>query len=207
MNRRDRQRKSPRLQGYDYSNSGVYFVTICTHNRQHIFGSINNGNMMLSAMGHIASACWDAIPDHFPSVELDVSIVMPNHVHGIIVLPGGGATLGTIIGNYKAAVTRLIRRLSSIEMSSAGPPVGPPSVGTPSVGTPVRTPSVGPPSVGTPYMASVQAALQGKIWQARYHDHIIRNERSLRRIQEYIVNNPARWREDSLFTPDGRDLQ
>ena len=114
--------------------------------------------MVLSELGEIALTCWEAIPSHFPSVELDVSIVMPNHVHGIIVLQGG-VKLGTIIGNYKAAVTRA--------------------------------------SVGTRYIASLPI----KIWQSRYHDHIIRNEQSLRRIQEYIMNNPARWHDDSLFTP------
>lgn len=159
MNNHFRQRKSPRLHGYDYAQNGAYFVTICTHNREHIFGQITNGDMELSGLGQIALTCWKAIPSHFLSVELDVSIVMPNHVHGIIVLPGGGAKLGTIIGNYKAAVTRA--------------------------------------SVGTQYIAS----LPTKIWQARYHDHIIRNDASLQRIQSYIVNNPARWQEDTFFTP------
>lgn len=164
-----RQRKSPRLQGYDYAQRGAYFVTICTYNREHIFGHITNGDMTLSDMGHIASTCWAAIPNHFSTVELDASIVMPNHVHGIIVLPSGGAKLGTIIGNYKAAVTRQIRNL----------------------------PNVGTPYVGTPYMASLPT---GYVWQARYHDHIIRNDASLQRIQTYIVNNPARWQEDTFFT-------
>ncbi len=150
MNKYYRHRKSPRLQGYDYAQNGAYFVTICTHNRELIFGQITDGDMELSELGEIALTCWKAIPSHFSSVELDVSIVMPNHVHGIIVLPGGGATLGTIIGNYKAAVTRA--------------------------------------SGGTRYTAS----LPTKIWQARYHDHIIRNEAALQRIQAYIVNNPAR---------------
>ena len=104
------QRKSPRLQGYDYAQSGAYFVTICTHKRAHWFGHITGGLMMLPPMGQIAADCWAAIPDHFDVVELDVAVVMPNHVHGIIVLTGGGAALGTIVGTYKAAVTRLIRR-------------------------------------------------------------------------------------------------
>lgn len=111
MNNYYRQRKSPRLQGYDYAQNGAYFVTICTHNREHTFGQITNCDMELSELGEIALTCWNAIPNHFPSVELDVSIVMPNHVHGIIVLQGGNVKLGTIIGNYKAAVTRQIRIL------------------------------------------------------------------------------------------------
>ena len=130
--------------------------------------------MQYNKLGRIATTCWAAIPEHFPSVELDVSVVMPNHVHGIIVLHGGDAVLGTIIGTYKAAVTRQSRRAH----------------------------------VGTPYMASVQnipcarnmTCPPGKIWQARYHDHVIRSEQSFKRIQEYILNNPKRWDEDIFYT-------
>src|SRR5262249_42136977 len=107
------QRKSPRLQGYDYTQSGAYFITICTYKRAHRFGRVTGGAMVLYPLGQIAVDCWNAIPDHFAAVELDAAVVMPNHIHGIIVLPGGGAALGTIIGAYKAAVTREARRQQS----------------------------------------------------------------------------------------------
>ena len=107
------QRKSPRLQGYDYTQSGAYFITICTYKQAHWFGHIADGVMVLHPIGQVAADCWAAIPDHFDAVEPDLAVVMPNHVHGIIVLAGGGAALGTIIGNYKAAVTRLVRREQS----------------------------------------------------------------------------------------------
>lgn len=109
-NHRYPQRKSPRLQGYDYTQSGAYFITICTYKRAHWFGHIEGGSMMPNQIGQIAADCWAAIPDHFAAVTLDVAVVMPNHVHGIIVLAGGGVALGTVIGTYKAAVTRQIRR-------------------------------------------------------------------------------------------------
>jgi REP element-mobilizing transposase RayT len=108
--RRYPQRKSPRLQGYDYSQSGAYFITICTNKWAHWFGDIRDGVMVLHAIGQIAADCWAAIPAHFTGVELDLAVVMPNHIHGIIVLEGGGAALGTIIGSYKAAVTRQVHR-------------------------------------------------------------------------------------------------
>jgi REP element-mobilizing transposase RayT len=146
------QRKSPRLQGYDYTQSGVYFVTICTHAMARWFGHCTGGAMVLNQIGQIAADCWAAIPDHFEGVELDIAVVMPNHVHGIIVLAGGGAALGTVVGAYKAAVTRQIRRECSA-----------------------------PPA---------------PIWHTRYHDHIVRNQRELERIQEYILRNPARWRDE-----------
>ena len=107
------QRKSPRLQGYDYTQSGAYFITIRTHKWVHWFGHITDGAMVLNPMGQIAADCWAAIPDHFPGVELDAAIVMPNHIHGIIVLPGGGAALGSMVGTYKAAITRQIRPLQN----------------------------------------------------------------------------------------------
>jgi REP element-mobilizing transposase RayT len=104
------QRKSPRLRGYDYSQSGAYSVTICTYKWAHLFGYITDGMMALHPIGRVAADCWAAIPNHFDAVELDLAVVMPNHVHGIIVLAGGGAALGTITGSYKAAVTRIARR-------------------------------------------------------------------------------------------------
>ena len=77
-------RRSIRLQGYDYSSPGAYFVTMCTHNRECLFGEIANGKMRLNELGKIASQCWLAIPDHFPHARLGAFVIMPNHVHGII---------------------------------------------------------------------------------------------------------------------------
>ena len=106
--RHHRQRKSPRLKGYDYSREGAYFITICTHNRVHLFGHIADDEMHLSPVGEIAVARWDAIPDHYPDVDLDTFIVMPNHVHGILLLTGKSdfkTVLGRVINGYKGAVT------------------------------------------------------------------------------------------------------
>ncbi len=79
-------RRSIRLQGYDYTSSGVYFITIVTYQRECLFGEINDGEMTLSKYGKIANECWQSIPEHFPNVELGTHMVMPNHVHGIIVI-------------------------------------------------------------------------------------------------------------------------
>src|SRR5262245_16172423 len=82
------KRKSPRLQGYDYSQDGSYFVTICTHLRENRFGQVIDAEMVLNTLGCIAEACWEAIPSHFANVELDAYVVMPNHVHGIVIING-----------------------------------------------------------------------------------------------------------------------
>ena len=79
-------RKSIRLQGYDYSQAGAYFVTIVTYQRDCLFGKIENEEMVLNDFGKIADECWRAIPEHFPNVELGAYVIMPNHVHGVIVI-------------------------------------------------------------------------------------------------------------------------
>ena len=83
-----RNRRSIRLQGYDYSRTGAYFVTICTQNRQCLFGKIVNDNMQFTTMGRIAAVQWNAIPQRFADVQLDEFVIMPNHIHGIIVIVG-----------------------------------------------------------------------------------------------------------------------
>ena len=81
-----RVRRNPRLAGYDYTQSGVYFVTICTHLRQHLFGAVVSDEVILSETGKIALSDWEAIPSHYTLAELDCFVVMPNHIHGILVL-------------------------------------------------------------------------------------------------------------------------
>ena len=162
------QRKSPRMQGYDYTQSGAYFITICTHQRQHIFGNIDNGVMTLSDAGKIARVRWLALPQHHSDIALDAFVVMPNHVHGIVIMQSEPSSspmtnhltsksLGTIIGSYKSSVTRHIRKtLTKFEHEV--------------------------------------------IWQGRYHNQIIRNQRDYEPIVQYVATNPARWQEDSLRT-------
>jgi REP element-mobilizing transposase RayT len=82
-------RRSIRLKDYDYRQNGAYFVTICSHARLCLFGAVVNGEMAVNDWGSIIQACWDEIPAHYPMVELDVFVVMPNHVHGIVVITGG----------------------------------------------------------------------------------------------------------------------
>jgi REP element-mobilizing transposase RayT len=89
-------RRSIRLKDYDYSTPGAYFITICTHQRECLLGEVLNGEMQLNQLGQLASAHWQRLPHHFPTVELDAFVVMPNHVHGILILtnPRRGAALG-----------------------------------------------------------------------------------------------------------------
>lgn len=83
-----RRRNTLRLPGHDYSSPGAYFVTTCTYNRVCLFGDIRGDEMRLNAFGRIVERCWYALPNHYPNVELDAFVVMPNHIHGIILLVG-----------------------------------------------------------------------------------------------------------------------
>ncbi len=78
------KRRSIRLKNYDYSREGLYFITICCKNREHLFGEIVDGKMILNDIGEMAQICWNAIPEHFENVSLHSFVIMPNHVHGII---------------------------------------------------------------------------------------------------------------------------
>ncbi|RMF23817.1 MAG: transposase, partial [Bacteroidetes bacterium] len=134
-------RRSIRLKGYDYTQPGAYFITICTHRRAPLFGRVVDGAMVLNEYGEAAQACWDEIPTHFPHVELDAYVVMPNHIHGILWITDVGArhavpqqhavpqhavpphgpieqfgkpvpgSIPTIVRSFKSAVTRRINIL------------------------------------------------------------------------------------------------
>ncbi len=107
-------RQSIRLQGYDYTNEGIYFVTICCYQRQHLFGEIDNGEMKINLIGQIVSALWQKMPQHFPNVELDGFILMPDHLHGIIMISESKekASLANIIQNFKSISSRKINRIN-----------------------------------------------------------------------------------------------
>jgi REP element-mobilizing transposase RayT len=175
MHNTHHHRRSVRLQGYDYTQNGAYFVTICAYERACVFGQMVDDVMAINAWGQIVQSCWDEIPAHYPMVELDAFVVMPNHMHGVIVIVNDGRgmachaptkrefskpiarSLSTIVGAFKSAVTKYINRLPN-------PPDHP-------------------------------------IWQRNYYEHIIRSEESLNIIRAYVANNPAQWGEDSLYNP------
>ena len=186
-------RRSIRLKGYDYSQAGLYFVTICCENREHRFGKIENGEMILNDAGKIADECWMEIPKHFPNAVLHEHIVMPNHVHGIIELVND-ANVGT-------------RHVVSLPNTTDNP------VGT-SHGMSLQEPKInqfGKPIAGSlsviinQYKSSVKRWCNKNgheyfKWQSRFHDHIIRNEQSYQTISDYIINNPAKWKDDKFYT-------
>jgi REP element-mobilizing transposase RayT len=165
--------ETTRLKYWDYASAGWYFVTVCTRSREHFFGEVVGAEARLSAVGEVAQRYWADIPTHFEHVRLDEYVVMPNHVHGIVVIaetrpvetrhgaslrmdrfnqfgPLKRGSLQAILNAYKGSVTRWCREN------------------------------------GHSYFA----------WQPRFYEHVIRDEKDLDGIRKYILDNPARWAMD-----------
>ena len=160
--------RSIRLKGYDYAQAGAYFVTICTHRQDCLLGEIVDEEMMLSAYGEVAKTCFDEIPQHFPHAEVDAFVIMPNHLHGIIVITHG----------------------SDVEAQHAAPlrePVDGPTPG--SLSTIVRSFK----SASTKRINELRGEPRVPVWQRNYYEHVVRNDRDLDRIREYITTNPLKW--------------
>ena len=173
-------RKSIRLRGYDYSQPGAYFITICTHQRQPLFGDIVDGVMMLNAAGMMVEKCWREIPDHFPWVRLDEFIVMPNHLHGILVADDRTGTA------CRAPTGRARTDSRAPTSESFGKPV------SGSIPTMIRSFK----SALTRSINQINVTTGQPVWQRNYHEHIIRNEQAYLNITKYIRNNPQQWQDD-----------
>lgn len=174
-------RRSIRLKGWDYTSSGLYFVTLCSQNRECMFGDIANGDMLLNDAGRNVKKCWQDIPEHFPHVTLDEFVIMPNHVHGIIFIAHS-------VGAYNHTPQKLdrpIRRRANIYSPLPdNPPLRSPSK---TVGSIVRGFKIG---VGEWFRKNTDMSA---IWQRNYYEHIIRNEIELNQTRRYICDNSATW--------------
>jgi REP element-mobilizing transposase RayT len=247
-------RRSIRLKGYDYSQAGAYFITICTQDRACLFGKVVNGEMRLNDAGRMVLAEWNMLPERFPHVVLDAFVVMPNHVHGIVVITNPATddtatTAPTIVGTGLVPVPNAgtmgaapntgtmgavpdtgtmgaapdagtMGAAPDAGMMGAAPDDGATIVGTglvpvPDDGATTRVaPTVGDivaPTVGdivgafksrvtVEYIRGVKTSgwppFRGRLWQRNYYEHIIRNERALNAIRQYIIENPRRWQMD-----------
>jgi len=177
-------RQSIRLPGYDYTQPGAYFITITTHNRESLFGQIDDGVMLLNEWGEFARAEWLNTTKIRPYVELDEFCIMPNHIHGIIVIrehsDRGMARDGR--GTARRAPTEIITPTEQF-----GKPI------SHSIPTIVRAYK----SAVTKRINEINHTPGAPIWQRNYYEHIIRNDIELNRIRGYIINNPLVWGEDT----------
>ena len=171
------RRRSLRLKGYDYTHMGAYFVTIVTQGRSCLFGEVVGKEMRLNEAGEMMGGIWEALPQRFPVIEIDMFVVMPNHLHGIIVInqPNRATTrvapteamdgeveilttkqsaLGDVTGAYKSLTT--VEYVRGVKMMK-------------------------------------WAMFSGRLWQRNYYEHVVRHDESLRDLQQYILDNPAQW--------------
>lgn len=172
------RRRSLRLKDYDYAQAGTYFVTVCTQNRECLFGEVVEGEVQLNEIGRMVASVWQAIPDHYPHVVTDEFVVMPNHMHGILFF------------DHPAVGAGLVPALEgSIDPNRATTRVAPTMLGD-VVGAFKSRATVG-------YIQGVKNCgwppFAGRVWQRNYYEHVIRNEDDLARIREYIASNPLQW--------------
>ena len=204
------KRRSIRLPKYDYSLPGVYFVTICTQNRKCLFGDIADGIMRPNDAGRTAQRCWDDIPNHFPHVALDMVVIMPNHVHGILMItepPPVGVDVGAGAVGDAGAGAGAGAAVGAKNFSPLQPPLQPPQPprqhlprprGTSkTIGSIVRGFKIGV----TKWMRENTAVHD--VWQRNFWEHVVRDEPELSRIREYVQNNPVRWEMDRLYSSSG----
>ena len=155
-----KDRKANRLEGYDYSRAGCYFVTICVQDKQSLFGEIIQDGMVLNQAGEIANTRWQWLSERYDYVELDEYVVMPNHFHGILIIQPRRdrsrpvptdvlkiKSLSELIGAFKTTSSKRIR----------------------------------------------EDGLACFKWQRSFYDHVIRDDEDLKRVREYIQNNPLKW--------------
>jgi len=173
------RRRSIRLPGYDYSQAGAYFVTIVTQDRACLFGDVVDGEMRWNDIGQMVAAEWDALPNRFPTVALDAFAIMPNHIHGIIVI-----ATNENANDVGAGLVPAQDMTTTGATTRVAPTVGDIVGAFKSLTTVCYTHGIKtyrwPP-------------FRHHLWQRNYYEHIIRNEESLNRIREYIVNNPIQW--------------
>ncbi len=162
------RRRSLRLKGYDYAQPGYYYITICAQNRECLFGDITNSHMHLNDPGKIINRIWKEIPQFYKGIGIDEYVIMPNHIHGIIIIENGNPigqaqgpaptiTLPDLIKRYKTLTTR--KYIDGVRSNSWKP-------------------------------------FKKRLWQRNYYEHIIRNDIELDEIRKYITDNPAKWAED-----------
>ncbi|WAK02351.1 transposase [Methylobacter sp. YRD-M1] len=197
-------RRSIRLQGYDYSRAGAYFVTLCTQNRECLFGNILDGVMTLNDAGRLAEHWYLELENKYPDMQCDAFVCMPNHLHFIVVNTGRSMAMGERVVGADHGVRPVsgARRVIG-EPLAEGEPLDKGG----HTGPPLRTMVQWFKTMTTnAYIRGVKhngwTPFAGKLWQRNYWERVIRNEQELNLIREYIHNNPAQWESDRLYRAD-----
>jgi putative transposase len=191
-------RKSIRLRGYDYADNGLYFVTICVQHRECLLGHVNQKQIHLNDAGKMIWTYWHKLSDKYPEITIDESIIMPNHMHGILNI------------NHSVGANPCIRPNKNDHLTSGGD----------NTVSPLRIPNTYT-GLGqylswfkrmttNEYIHEVSKhnwpRFDHRLWQRNFYEHIIRFEREYWAIKQYIQDNPQNWDQDELFSPGGRGV-
>lgn len=184
---------SARANWWNYAWEGAYFITICTKDKNHYFGEINDGKMILSPLGILADVFWYEMKNHAKNIVLGAFVVMPNHIHGILILDHQNKLLidneSSMDNNVSNSVVQT-RHALSLPLSESQKRFRNPGKNTVS-------------SIIGGYKSAVSKHANRLgfdfAWQSRFHDHIIRNDDEYQRINDYIENNPQKWNDDELY--------
>lgn len=216
FNSKIHHRRSIRLKGYDYSQPGLYFITICCQDRINRFGNVENGKMVLNELGHIAHNEWQKLTERYLNMDLGAFQIMPNHIHGIILLKDTSLGTGfTPVQNEMISQNEMKFQnemefqnndgICTIERHGENERNGETTI---EVTARVATTAAIPDIVGAYKSLVANGCLaifksynqtMGKLWQRNYYEIIIRNEKSYQNISEYIINNPTKWQNDKFY--------
>lgn len=174
------QRQSIRLQGYDYQKPGSYFVTICVQNRRCLFGEMTVGagpcarpEIVLNDIGRMVQSVWNQMPEHYSGVDIDSFIVMPNHIHGIVTIKSSPGQPRGVAPTVALSLPQIVHRFKSFTTAQ----------------------------YRTGVTQNQWPSFNGSLWQRNYYERVIRNEKELFAMREYIQNNPQSW----VLDPENRD--
>ena len=210
-------RKSIRLKGYDYSQAGFYFVTICCQHRACLFGGIVDGAMILNDAGKMVINEWLKLKKRFKNIELQEYVVMPNHFHGIVEIVGAtlvvaqnNATTYNVMGNIRKGQPQGIAPTDKT-VAHTDKTVAHTDKTIPHTDKTIGDMVGAFESITTvEYIRCVKnnhwQPFDGKLWQRNFWEHIIRNENEYRRITQYILDNPKKWAMDKLNGGDGNQV-
>ena len=173
-----KRRTTLRLPGYDYTQAGAYFVTMCTYGQECILGHVSDETMILNQLGQIVDEEWMRSGELRAEIDVDVHVIMPNHLHGIVVINPE---------DHMVKKARLRKEHHDLSGSSQKSGLMKKSLGSFIAGF---------KSAVTKRSKALSEKSQKSVWQRNYYDHIIRNDDDLVRVREYIINNPAHWHKD-----------
>ena len=188
--------ETTRLQNWNYSSDGSYFITICAKGREHFFGIIDQWTMQLNQYGRIVEQCWLDLPNHYSNLILDAFVIMPNHFHGIMIINNTRETVVPVNGGGVVSVVSVVE--TGFKPVSTTDPQPQPQPQPQPINHGIFEFVRALKTFSSRRMNELDNTAGKSRWQSRFHDHIIRDEQEFHRIQQYIFNNQSEWGNDSL---------